>query len=432
MLPTTTFFSIFLGLMGLTEQSTGLPADQWQEILRIVLIPVSWILPMQRAILDFFLDSPSVWIAVAKYVFLLFPLLLWIGVIWCNQLSLYTIPFRSKRINFIQTLLLAWWDALRALWLFWVGLFQLVVVLVGWIFSIARLIVRFIVEVIRQLLTAPFKVTSRVSRSFFRPGVPWVAFLVLVFWCMLEAAIFTYVLFPTISEVLMDLIGSERLSPLTTPLLYIFLLIIIMGSFAALQALADAIRKRKAKVVIQMVVVELIVMGFEVMFLYRELVDAITPWITQQTGVRMGITFTLTLASMGWIAIRGMTWFLFGQFGVVPLLAFISRRPVQTAEGQVEITPEVSEPTKWWQKPLQEFKNEIDWLHKKFTELLDFFTLPILQVLAAILNFCMILLTARPIFNLPFKSLKDVMDTRELLLSRNLISKKGAKSDVEA
>jgi len=205
-----------------------------------------------------------------------------------------------------------------------------------------------------------------------------------------------------------------------------------MGSFAALQTLADAIRTRKVKIIIQMVVVELIVMGFEVMFLYRELVDAITPWITQQTGVRMGITFTLTLASLGWIAIRGMTWFLFGQFGTVPLLAFISRRPIQTAEGQGEPAPEVSETTGWWQKPLQDFKNEIDWLHRKFTELLEFLTLPVLQVLAVILNFCMILLTARPIFNLPFKSLKDLMDTRELLLARNLIPKKGTKTDVEA
>lgn len=420
-----------MGFMGLTEQNAGIPAEQWQEILRILLLPISWILPMQRALFNFFLYSSSGWVAAGKYLFLLFPLLLWIGVIWCNQLSLYTIPFRSKRINFIQTLLLAWWDAARAVWLFWVGLFQLVVVLVGWIFSIARLIVKFIVEVIRQLVTAPFRATGRMTRSFFRPGVPWVAMLILVFWCVLEAAIFTYVLFPTISEVLMDLIGTERLSPLTTPLLFIFLLIIIMGSFAALQALTEAVRSRKVKVIIQMVIVELIVMGFEVMFLYRELVDAITPWITQQTGVRMGITFTLTIAGLGWIAIRGMTWFLFAQFGTPPLLAFISRRPVAQAEGQGVVTPEVTETTRWWQKPLQDFKNEIDWLHKKFGELIEFLTLPVLQVLAVIINFCMILLTARPIFNLPFKSMKDVMDTRELLIVRNLITKKGTKFDAE-
>jgi len=175
-----------------------------------------------------------------------------------------------------------------------------------------------------------------------------------------------------------------------------------------------------------MTIIELIVMGFEVMFLYRELVDAITPWIVQQTGVRMGIGFTLGISSMGWIAIRGMTWFLFGQFGTPPLLALIARRPVgQAGEEQRQYASETQEIPQWWRKPIQEFKNEIEWLHKKFNELLEFLTLPILQVLAVILNFFMILLTARPIFNLPFKELKDVMDTREILIARNLAPKKG-------
>ncbi len=415
--------------MTLVGQATSTSSDQFQEILRILLIPIAWIFPMQRAILDFFLHSSSPWIAAGKYLFLLFPLLLWLGIIWCTQLSLYTLPFRSRRINFITTLLLSWWDGTRAVWLFWVGLFRLIVVLIGWLFSILRLIVKSIMEAIKQIVIAPFTMTGRMTKSFFRPGVPWVAFVSLVFWCMLEAVIFAYVLFPTISEVLMDIVGSDKSSPLVMPMLYVFLLIIIMGSFAALQALTDAIRTKKVKLIIQMTIIELIVMGFEVMFLYRELVDAITPWIVQQTGVRMGIAFTMGIASMGWIAIRGMTWFLFGQFGTPPLLAVIARRPVgQAGEEQKKFASDVPEAPQWWRKPIQEFKNEIEWLHKKFNELLEFLTLPILQVLAVILNFFMILLTARPIFNLPFKELKDVMDTREILIARNLAPKKGAQS----
>ena len=415
--------------MTIVGQATSISSNQFQEILRILLTPIAWIFPMQRAILDFFLHSSSPWIAAGKFLFLLFPLLLWLGIIWCTQLSLYTVPFRSKRINFITTLLLSWWDGARAVWLFWIGLFRLIFVLVGWLFSILRLILKFIVEFIKQIVTAPFTMTGRMTKSFFRPGVPWVAFLILVFWCMLEAVIFAYVLFPTISEVLMDIVGSDKSSPLVMPMLYVFLLIIIMGSFAALQALTDAIRTKKVKLIIQMTIIELIVMGFEVMFLYRELVDAITPWIVQQTGVRMGIGFTLGISCMGWIAIRGMTWFLFGQFGTPPLLAIIARRPIgEAGEEQKRYASDVPETALWWRKPIQEFKNEIDWLHKKFNELLEFLTLPILQVLAVILNFFMILLTARPIFNLPFKELKDVMDTREVLIERNLAPKKGAQS----
>jgi hypothetical protein len=163
-----------------------------------------------------------------------------------------------------------------------------------------------------------------------------------------------------------------------------------------------------------------------VMFLYRELVDAITPWIVQQTGMRVGMFFTLTVSSFGWIAIRGMTWFLFAQYGTPPLLALISRQPVEQAEGaQREAAPDIREVSRWWQQPIQDFKNEIDWLHRKFNELLEFLTLPILQVLAVILNFCTILLTSKPVFNLPFKELKDVMDTREILVARGLAPKRG-------
>ncbi len=420
----------FHGFIVLLGQTAGMPAEQLQEIVRIVLLPIAWVVPMQQAILNFFLHSSSGWIAFLKYLFLFFPLLLWIAIIWCTQFSVYTLPFRSKRINFIQTILLGWWDATRAVWLFWVGLFRLAVVLIGWLLSLARLMLKFLVEILKQILIAPFQATSRMSKGFFKPGVPWVAFMILVFWCMLEAFLFSYVLYPTISEVLMDLVGTEKLSAITMPLLYIFLLILIMGSFAALQALADAVKSKKVKIIIQMTIIELIVMGFEVMFLYRELVDAITPWIQAQTGVRMGITFTLGFASMGWIAIRGMTWFLFGQHGTPPLLAFISRQPVEHAQEVRREYPQErsTTSTKWWQQPLQDFKNEIGWLHEKFNELLEFLTLPILQVLAVILNFFMILLTARPLFNLPFKGLKDVMDTRELLVARSLLPKKGGQS----
>jgi hypothetical protein len=408
------------------DQTAALTIEQWQEVLDVLLIPIKWIIPVQKAIVDFFIHSSSAWAAIGKYLFLLFPLLLLLGALWCTQLSLYTVLFRSKRINFITTILLTWWDGVRSVWLYWVGLFRLVVVVLGWIFSVGRLAVKFLVVALKHILLAPFAMTGRMTKSFFRPGVPWIAFLALVFWCILEAVIFSFVLFPTISEVLMDIVGTDEVSGLTSPMLFIFLLVIIMGSFAALQALNDAIRTRKVKSIIQMVVIELIVMGFEVMFLYRELVDAITPWIVQQTGVRVGMFFTLTVSSFGWIAIRGMTWFLFAQYGTPPLLALISRQPVEQArEGEREAAPDIQEISSWWRQPLQEFKNEIDWLHQKFNELLEFLTLPVLQVMAVILNFCTILLTSKPVFNLPFKSLRDVMDTREILVARGLATKTG-------
>src|SRR6059036_4119014 len=98
-----------------------------------------------------------------------------------------------------------------------------------------------------------------------------------------------------------------------------------------------------------MVAVEAFVMFFEVVFLYRELIDALTPWIAQQTGMKLGLAVTLLLSSFGWIGIRGMTWFLFGQFGTPPMLAFISRRPLPQAEGPAP-EPSRPEPVSCWRE----------------------------------------------------------------------------------
>ncbi len=396
--------------------------EAWQSVFRALLTPVAWIPEMQQWLLEFLVYSSSGWTAAAKLVFLMFPLMLFVAAMWCTMLSLYTVLFRSNRIGFTATMLVAWWDAARAVWQYWVGLLRLALVALGWILTLARFGLKLVVEVLRQLLIAPFAMTGKLSRSYFQPGVPWIAFLLLLGWCMLEATIFTYVMFPTVGEVLADLVGVQA-PTYAGPILYLFLLLLMLGSFACLQALLDTITKRQFKFIVQMIVVELFVMSFEVMFLYRELVDAITPWVAQQTGERMGVGMVLLLATFGWVGIRGMTWFLFGQFGTPPLLAFISRQPMEQPEGAEHLVT-LTEETNWWQAPVRDFKVEIEWLHGKSDEVLGYLTLPVLQVLAAALNFAMIVLASRTIFNLPLTSLKDVMETRAILAHLKLQPKK--------
>ena len=383
--------------------------------LESVLAPISWILEMQRHLIEFFLYSPTAAAAAVKWIFLLFPVLLFVAAAWCTQISLYTIPFRSKRIQFAQRMLFAWWDAARAVMLFWVGMARFTWVAAGWGLTLMRLALRLFTESVKQVVMAPFSMTGRLSRSYFQPGVPWVAFLMLVTWCLLEATIFTYTLFPTVSEVLADLVGVET-SRMTGPVLFGFLLMLILGSFACIQVLADSFRARRFKFIVQMLLVELFVMFFEVMFLYRELIDAITPWIAQQTGerFRMGLELTLALAAFGWIGIRGMTWFLFGQFGTPPLLAFISRRPMAQQMDPAMAGAQGTDDPRWWRAPLQDFNAEVEWLHARSQEILEYLTLPLLQVLAAALNFAMILLTASPVMSLPLTNLHVLMRTRDM------------------
>ncbi len=408
------------------EQMVGTVPEQWREIAQLLMAPIIWIPRLERQLIDLIFNSSSGWTAAAKYLFLLFPLLLGIAAIWCTQLSIYTLPFRSRRIAFVSAMLMTWWEGARAVWLYWVGVFRMAAVVAGWVFSLARLAVKLVLEALHQLVLMPFTMTGRMTNQYFQPGVPWIAFVMLVFWCMLETTIFTYTLFPTVSEVLADMAGVEQVSRFAGPVLWFFLLLLIMGSFACIQALTDAVKKREFKFLVQIVLVELFVMIFEVMFLYRELVDAITPWIAQQTGdkFRPGIVFTLSLATFGWVGVRGMTWFLFGRYGTPPLLAFISRQPMETQDARGVVMPQAAAPAAWWRAPLEDFKREIGWLHERGDQLLEYLALPVLHLIAAALNFGMVLLTGRPLFSLPFRGLKEALETREVLAGLQLQPRK--------
>jgi hypothetical protein len=153
-----------------------------------------------------------------------------------------------------------------------------------------------------------------------------------------------------------------------------------------------------------MILVEISVAMFEVLFLYRELVDAMTPWLAAQ-GVQLGIIGTISLAVFAWVGVRGMTWFLFGRFGAPALLAVLSRQPMGEAgaHGAASAMPD------YWKGPIAALKAEREWFRKEGRELFELVSLPVLQVVAAGLNFLFVVFTGRPHFTLPFKSIDDVM-----------------------
>lgn len=406
------------------EQMIARLPDVWREVATLLAVPIVWIPRLQDALLAFFLDASSPWTMAGRYVFLLIPALLALVAVWCTQLSLYTLPFRSSRGRMVSMLLLAWWDVARMVWMYWVGLVRLAAVLAGWLLSLAHLAVRLGAGIVRHVAGAPLAMTSMMTRSYLQPGVPWVAVAMLVFWCLLEAAVFSYTLYPTVAEVLADVVGSDEVPRLTSPILYVLLVMLIMGSFACVQALVDAMHRREFKFVTQILLVEVFVMFFEVMFLYRELIDSMAPWIAQETGVRMGLTSTLLLAAFGWTGIRGMTWFLFGRYGTPPLLAFIARQPLETAPAGAADRPAPG--GMWWRFPVDDFRAEIGWLHERGEQLLEYLALPVLHLLGAALNFTTILTSGRPVFSLPFRTLKEVTETRDGLSAAHLQPRKQA------
>src|SRR5438552_7719468 len=123
-----------------------------------------------------------------------------------------------------------------------------------------------------------------------QPGVPWIAFVLLLFWSAIEATIFTFTLRPTMSELLSDLTGYQVNALALVVLLWFFLFIIIGGSFACIQVRSEEHTSRAIGQIVSMVLVELAVALFEGLLLYRELIGGITPWLVQG-GFQLGIVW---------------------------------------------------------------------------------------------------------------------------------------------
>ena len=163
-----------------------LPAD-WEDFLTT---PWGWMASSGQVLLDFFLNV-SGWEAALSYTLLLFPAFLLFGGICSTSLAVYSLPFRSARLDFVKMMFIAWWDAGLAIWLYWVGLGRFTFVIFGWLFLFVRFALQIIAGVFRELIILPFSKTGQMTQSYFQPGVPWIAFLLVVFWGLIEALIFT-------------------------------------------------------------------------------------------------------------------------------------------------------------------------------------------------------------------------------------------------
>ncbi|HEY7540296.1 MAG TPA: hypothetical protein VIF11_09155 [Methylomirabilota bacterium] len=395
------------------DRIIGKLPEAWRGPAELVAAPIAWVPVLQQTLMSFFFDPQPGWMAALKYVFLLFPVLLGVVAVWCTGLSVYTMPFRSARSRFVSLVLLAWWDAALAVWLYWVGMVRVAGVVLGWALGIARLALRMVTGFIRDLVGTPVAMSGMLMRSYFKPGVPWLAFVMLLLWCVLEAAVFTYTLEPRITTLVNDLSGADD-SRFTVPILYALVLALVMASFACVQALINAFRSQDSRFIAQIIGVEVFTIFFEVMFLYRGVVEVTMPWIANN-GAMIGA------AAASWLGVRGLTWFLFGQYGTPPLLALMARKPLTDAEVPQSMGMRAQP---FWRLAMDDFRRDLDWLHIKSDEMLELLALPVVHLLGAALNFAMILTASRPVFNLPFRSLKEVTESRDMETTMHLEPRK--------
>jgi hypothetical protein len=313
--------------------------------------------------------------------------------------------------------MISWVDGGKAVLLYWAGIFKFGFFAIGWLGAAVRILIYGTFQTLKDVVFSPLTFLLHLIKGYARPGIPWIAVLMTLLWIGLEGGVFTFFIMNLVTSTISNLTELE-LNPLyLAPLVYIFVSLAVAGSFASMHVLVEALQQRKIFNIIKMLIVEIIVMGLEVVFFYQEFVHSALSQlseVTEGTGFTPGIFTILALAAFSWVGVRASTWFLFARYGTPTLLLIISREGIDESMGK-KGKPLIGTPLSWIKEITGTLQKELDWFSKKGEEITAAFVLPPVQVIAAMINFCMIILTGKFLFNLPIKGLSELKDTKYML-----------------
>jgi len=381
----------------------------WKVVLSLLFFPLLF----QHDFLNFALGADDLfWVALLKRLFLLLPVLSIILACWVTIPCVLSVVLRAQRTEFVIAFFLIWWDLGKAIFSFWGGIFKFLLVLVTAILALLKLIVLGIWVLIQDLFFIPIQLLKNLGVGVFDAGIPWIALVLTLVWCLIEATVFTFVTTPLVMDTLSNLTGEGISETLLKIPLFLFLLFLILGSYAVLSTWTDALSSRKIGTILKIGMIELVALFVEVVFLYREFVDSLVPWFDQHTSgdFQLGLVGTLAIATLAWLGIRGMSWVLFASHGTPLLMAIIQGSGMtanQTAPGEKPQLMEI--------RLIEQLRKEFEWALTKGTDVSNAFLLPPLQILAASVNFCTFLFTSIPIFEIPLTKMDQIMSSKGLL-----------------
>lgn len=383
-------------------------------LLKVVMAVLFFPLFFQESFVNFAWGaSDEFWIMMGKRILIMLPVLAIILGCWVSIACLLTVVIRQNRREFLTSLLITWWDLGKAIVMYWGGIIKFVLTFAVAVIEFLKITLLALWSLVQEIIFTPFRLLKSASQNVLSSPVPWLAVFMTIFWCVVEATIFTYVMTPIVMDVFSNITGDQLSVSVVRIPLFIFLLFVVLGSYAILSTFVNSIREKQFQSIIGIGVIETVVLFVEVLFLYREFVDALVPWFAQYSeNFELGIGGTLAIACFVWFGIRSLSWFLFASHGTPTILHLIQGKGVIVfSQGDyaksrlVSISPEF----------INRIKQELEWMKEKGEEVLAALMLPPLQVVAAALNFCTLLLNSNHLFELPFKSMSSVVDTRSLM-----------------
>jgi hypothetical protein len=355
----------------------------------------------------------TTWMMLGKRLFLLLPVLALILACWLTILCAITIIVRPNRRQFIISLLMTWWDLGKSIVSFWGGVFKFAFTFALAVFSLLKVILLGVWSLIQEIIFMPFRFVKNVGQNVVTSEIPWIAVYLTIFWCLVEATIFTYVTTPLVMDTFANLTGEALSINVIRIPLYVFLLFVVLGSYAVLSTMIEVIKKKNISGILGILVIEFIVMMVEVMFLYREFVDSLVPWLAQYSeGFELGIFWTIAISVFVWFGIRSLSWFLFASHGTPTIMSVIRGEGLKTEKKRAVSKVRLTDISFDF---MDRIKKDSQWIEQKGEEVLGAFMLPPLQVVAAALNFLTLLFVGKHLFDLPFKSLDDIKESSTII-----------------
>jgi hypothetical protein len=368
--------------------------------------------------------SDPFWMMSAKRLFLLLPVLGFILACWLTIACLLSIIVRSNRGEFVNALFITWLDLGKSIVAFWGGIFRFVFHLVVAALEFVKILLVSIWAVVLELIAMPFRLLGNAGHNLMYSNVPWLAVIMTLLWCVVETMIFTYVTTPLVMDTFANITGEYFTEAFLRIPLFTFLFIVVLGSYAVLATLVEAIKSKDIGSIIGVTVIELVVLSVEVVFLYREFVDSLVPWLAQHSeNFELGIFGTLAISTVVWFGIRSMSWFLFASHGTPTILSIIRGRGTGVKQEREQIHQQQPRHVRPQSSFLGQIKEDMEWFQHQGEKLLGSFILPPLQVFAAAVNFCTLLINGKHLFEIPFKSIRDIKDATTLLSNGEISGK---------
>lgn len=372
-------------------------------VLSILLFPTFF----QEAFLLFAWGAGDpLWIMMGKRLFLLLPVAAIILACWLSVACFLTVIIRPNRQEYVKNIFIKWWELGKSIALFWGGIFKFVFHLAVSGIAFIRVAAIALWALIHEFVLMPFRLISNMGRNVAASSIPWIAVLLTFFWCLIEAMVFTYVTTPLVVDTFSNITGENLSETFIRIPLFVFMFFVVMGSYAVLSTFVDSFSKKNVVHIIGIGVIEIVVLFVEVMFLYREFVDALVPWFAQYSAnFELGIVGLLSISTFVWFGIRSLSWFLFASHGTPTIMLLIRGKGSEIMAARKEL-PVAYKPVS--SNFMDKIKQDMAWVRETGETVLAAFIIPPLQVVGASINFCMMLITGDELFHLPFETMDDL------------------------